>query len=74
MSIVTPRLLTAEDLWRLPDNDKRRALVRGEVIETMPPGGRHGMIALALGTPFGVMGQKRPRWVCRYRIRLYPGA
>ena len=39
MSIVTPRLLTAEDLWRLPDNDKQRALVRGEVIETMPPGG-----------------------------------
>jgi Uma2 family endonuclease len=50
MSLVTPRLLTAEELWRLPDNGKRLALVRGEVIETMPPGGRHGMIALALGS------------------------
>jgi Uma2 family endonuclease len=50
MSLVTPRVLTAEELWRLPDNGKRRALVRGEVIETMPPGGQHGMIALALGS------------------------
>lgn len=49
MSTVAPRLLTAEELWRLPDSGKRWTLVRGEVIETMPPGGRHGMIALALG-------------------------
>jgi Uma2 family endonuclease len=40
MSAVTPRLLTAEELWRLPDNGKRRDLVRGEVMETVPPGGR----------------------------------
>jgi hypothetical protein len=49
MSLVTPRVLTAEELWRLPDNGKRRALVRGEVVETMPPGGQHGMIASELG-------------------------
>jgi Uma2 family endonuclease len=49
MSLVTPHLLTAEDLCRLPGNGKRLTLVRGEVVETMPPGGQQGMIALALG-------------------------
>jgi Uma2 family endonuclease len=46
---VKPQLLTAEDFWRLPGSGKRRILVRGEVIETMPPGGRHGAVALRLG-------------------------
>jgi Uma2 family endonuclease len=29
----------------MPDNGIRRELVRGEVVETMPPGGLHGVIA-----------------------------
>jgi Uma2 family endonuclease len=37
--------LTAEEFWLLPDNGMRRALVRGEVIETLPPGASHGGIA-----------------------------
>ena len=60
MSAVTSRLLTAEDLWRLPGNGKRRALVRGEVIETMPPGGQHGTIASALGTRLGLWARSGP--------------
>jgi Uma2 family endonuclease len=48
MSAVTPRLFKAEDFWLLPENGMRRALVRREVIETMPPGGQHGVIALEL--------------------------
>ena len=48
MSFVSQQLLTAHDLWLLPENGLRRELVRGEVIESMPPGGRHGGIAAIL--------------------------
>jgi Uma2 family endonuclease len=48
MSAVTPQLMTAADLWQLPPSEHRRELVQGEVVETMPPGGQHGAIAVAL--------------------------
>lgn len=48
MSTVAERLLTAEAFWHSPENGKHRHLVRGEVVETMPPGGMHGLIAVAL--------------------------
>ncbi|NJK80303.1 MAG: Uma2 family endonuclease [Chloroflexaceae bacterium] len=49
MSIATDHLITADELLQMPDDGIRRELVRGEVIETMPPGGIHGDIALELG-------------------------
>jgi Uma2 family endonuclease len=48
MSSVTQQLLTAHDLRLLPETGIRRELVRGEVVEDMPPGGRHGAIAALL--------------------------
>lgn len=45
MSTVATHVVTAEELWQMPDNGKQRVLIEGEVIETMPPGGRHGVIA-----------------------------
>ena len=48
MTIVDRQLLTAQEYWLLPENGMQRALVRGEVYETMPPGGRHGLIAAIL--------------------------
>lgn len=39
------KLLTAEEFWLLPDTEMHRDLIRGEVVETMPPGGRHGATA-----------------------------
>jgi Uma2 family endonuclease len=48
MSSVVHQTLTAQELWQLPDTGVRRELVRGEVIETMPPGGQHGAIAVIL--------------------------
>ncbi len=48
MSSVAQRLLTSQEFWQLPASDTGRELVRGEVIETMPPGGRHGAIAVVL--------------------------
>lgn len=44
MSTTAVRLLTAEEFWLLPDNEKRRELVRGEVEETMPTGAEHSGI------------------------------
>jgi len=48
MSVSTQQLTTAEALWQLPDNGMRRELINGEVVETMPPGGIHGAIAVML--------------------------
>ncbi|NJO81903.1 MAG: Uma2 family endonuclease [Blastochloris sp.] len=48
MVAVTPQLLTAAAFWALPDDGTRRELVRGEVLITMPPGGKHGTIAANL--------------------------
>lgn len=42
------QLMTAHDLWLLPDNGMRRELVCGEAIEAMLPGGQHGAIAVIL--------------------------
>lgn len=46
MSTITTEL-TAEAFWQLAGTAKRRSLIRGEVVEQMPPGGRHGVIATA---------------------------
>lgn len=48
MSAVAQTLLTAHDFWQMAPAGTNRELVRGEVVETMPPGGRHGAIAVAL--------------------------
>jgi Uma2 family endonuclease len=41
-------LLTAEEFAALPGS-RHQELVRGEVVEIMPPGGSHGKIALRIG-------------------------
>ncbi|MBN1994070.1 MAG: Uma2 family endonuclease [Anaerolineae bacterium] len=41
-------LVTAEELWQL-SGDKNYELVRGELVEMTPPGGKHGNIALEIG-------------------------
>lgn len=45
---VTPQLLSAEAFQALPEGTTQRALVRGELVERMPPGGMHGVIAIRL--------------------------
>jgi len=52
--------LTAEEFWRLPGDGKRRELVRGEVVEEMPPGGKHGMVALRLGSRLEAWARSGP--------------
>ncbi len=48
MGAVSPKPLTAEEFWLLPGDARRRELVRGEVVETMPPGGLQGIVASEL--------------------------
>ena len=50
MSSVAQRLMTAEEYWQSPLNSKHSELVRGEVVEAMPPSRDRGKIALAIGT------------------------
>jgi Uma2 family endonuclease len=40
---TTPQLLTAEDLWRMPNN-QRRELVKGELRTMAPAGFEHGAV------------------------------
>src|SRR5579859_6208813 len=46
MSIST--LVTAEQLWGMPDDGVRRELVRGEVIMMTPAGFQHSTVAATL--------------------------
>src|SRR4051812_21664558 len=46
--------LTAEEFWLLPDTEMQRSLINGEVVETMPPGARHGKIASKFTLRLGV--------------------
>ncbi len=44
--VVTQRLMTAEELWGMPDiPGKQRELVRGELIEVPTPGAIYNVIA-----------------------------
>jgi Uma2 family endonuclease len=42
--------MTADDLWRKPDDGLRHELVRGELTTMAPAGGQHGRIAMAVGS------------------------
>ncbi|HEX2972346.1 MAG TPA: Uma2 family endonuclease, partial [Tepidisphaeraceae bacterium] len=45
------RLMTAEDLWNLPDHGGHRELVRGELREMAPAGSQHGAVIINLAAP-----------------------
>jgi Uma2 family endonuclease len=44
-----PKLMTAEELFELPDDGRKYELVRGELVEMTPPGGWHGQKTLQIG-------------------------
>jgi len=50
MSVVAspPRLLTAEDYLRMPDDGRRTELRRGVVVYMNPPGFRHGEVCSSI--------------------------
>jgi len=63
MMATEQKLLTAEDLWNMPDNGGRRELWDGVLLEMSPAGGRHGHVmttsAILLGTHVKTTGQGR---------------
>ena len=42
MSATTTHLMTAEELFRLPDDGYRHELIKGELLTMSPPGAQHG--------------------------------
>jgi Uma2 family endonuclease len=48
------RLMTAEELWQLPDDGQRHELIEGELTTTAPPGGGHGKLAVRLSSRLDV--------------------
>jgi Uma2 family endonuclease len=50
-TVVAKTRMTPEDLWRLGDDDVRRELVNGEVIEMTPAGGLHGETVARITLP-----------------------
>ena len=58
MGITTAQLLTAEDLWRLPNN-QRRELVKGELRIMAPAGFEHGVVIQRLSIRLGTHVEKR---------------
>ena len=48
---IQDQLLTADELWRLPDDGQRRELVRGRLLTMAPPGEEHGWLMMNLGGP-----------------------
>ena len=47
------RTMTAEELFRLPDDGWRHALVRGELQRMTPAGFRHGAVIMNVAVPLG---------------------
>lgn len=46
--MATTKLMTAEDLWQLEDDEHRYDLIRGELIRMSPANAEHGGIAAAI--------------------------
>jgi len=48
---TTDKLMTADELLRLPDDGQRHELIAGELRTMAPSGGEHGGVAMNLSTP-----------------------
>ena len=46
---TSTRMVTADDLLRMPDDGRRYELVEGELTSMAPAGGRHGHVAMQIG-------------------------
>lgn len=55
----TGRLMTAEELFELPDDDKRYELVRGVLHVSEPPGYAHGALAVELASRLSAYARPR---------------
>ena len=51
---ATTQLITAEELFRMPDDGWRYELVKGELHKMSPAGSEHGAVVMNLGAPLGM--------------------
>jgi Uma2 family endonuclease len=51
VSTVETKLITAEELLRMPDDGFRYELVKGELLRMSPTGDEHGDVTMALASP-----------------------
>ncbi|MCY4661295.1 MAG: Uma2 family endonuclease [Acidobacteria bacterium] len=65
--VVAGGTMTANELLRLPDDECRYALVRGELHRMTPAGFNHGAIVMRLGAPLA-------QHVSRHRLGVVCGA
>ena len=52
MTTTQQKLITADELLAMPDDGYRYELIRGVLIQKMPPGDRHGIAAICTGAEF----------------------
>jgi Uma2 family endonuclease len=52
--MVTTKLLTAQDLWKIEDRGRKYELIRGELIEVTPPSATHASVMTNLAVLIGV--------------------
>ena len=58
---IATELLTADDLYRLPDDDNRHELVRGKLITMPPPSIRRSIVMGKIGFPIGNFTEEHSR-------------
>jgi len=51
--VSDPTVMTAEDLWQMPDDGLKHELVRGELRTTTPPGYEHGWVVSRIDRHLG---------------------
>jgi Uma2 family endonuclease len=50
MTVAKVNLITAEELWRMPNDGFRHELIKGELTTMAPAGSLHGMVALRIAS------------------------
>lgn len=58
VGVPTPRVMTVEEFFALPDTDDKQELVRGELRVTPPAGGPHGGAGTNLVIALGAFAQR----------------
>ena len=63
-AVADKGLMTAEEFLLLPDDDMQRELVRGDVVEKMPSGGRHSVVGGDVHTELNIFVRAARSGVC----------
>ncbi len=56
---TTTQLMTAEELLKLPQDNFRHELIKGELLTMSPPGAEHGAVIMNLAAPLAIYVKQR---------------